>query len=200
MGGQPLAKWRRFKRQAVTCAVMVLSLTLCLAFGHASYRYTTKNLTEVVPGELYRSAQIDRDDLAAFKERYGIRSVLNLRGAQASKGWYQEEIAAAAELGLQHASFKMRANKPLSDDEAEWLIALMARMPKPLLVHCRQGADRTGLASALYLAAVKGMDPEAAEGQLSIYFGHVALPYLSEGWSMTETWERLELAMAAEAE
>lgn len=195
-----MGSWCRFRRRSSVCTIAALSLTLCLASGFASFRLSTRNLTEVIPGEFYRSAQVGRDDLFAFKERYGIRSVLNLRGAQVAKGWYQEEIAAAAELGLRHESFKMRANKPLTDDEAEWLIALMEEMPKPILVHCRQGADRTGLASALYLAAVKGVKPEAAGGQLSIFFGHVALPYLSEGWPMTETWERLELAMVTEME
>lgn len=195
-----MGSWCRFKRRTALCALAALSLTLCLTAGFASYRLSTRNLTEVIPGEFYRSAQIGREDLVAFKERYGIRSVLNLRGAHADRAWYQEEVAAAAELGLEHADYRMRANEPLSDDEAEWLIALMERMPKPLLVHCRQGADRTGLASALYLAAVKGIDPESAEGQLSIFFGHVALPFVSEGWPMTQTWERLELAMVTEGQ
>jgi len=192
-----VGSWCRLKRRGTISVIAALSLTLCLASGFASYRYATKNLTEVVAGEFYRSAQIGRDDLMAFTRRYGIKSVLNLRGAQASKDWYREEIAAAAELGLRHVDFKMKASEPLTDDEAEWLIALMEEMPKPMLVHCRQGADRTGLASALYLAAVKGVEPEAAQGQLSIFFGHVALPYLSAGWPMTETWERMELAMVS---
>lgn len=186
--------WRRYRRRAAILSPWVASLLLSSALGFAAYRLAIDNLAEVVPGELYRSSQIDREGLAAITERYHIRSVLNLRGAQRKKDWYQEEIAASQDLGLMHVDFPMKASEALSEGEVEKLVALMRTMPKPILVHCRQGADRTGLASALYLAALKGAGGAEAGGQLSLYFGHVAVPLLSEGWPMSETWERTQLA------
>ncbi|MFD2031462.1 tyrosine-protein phosphatase [Ancylobacter dichloromethanicus] len=57
---------------------------------------------------------------------------------------------------------------------------------KPILIHCQAGADRSGLASALYLAAIKKNSAEAeAEAQLSIRYGHFFLcpSLLSTRWT-----------------
>ena len=42
------------------------------------------------------------------------------------------------------------------------LIDVLERCPYPLLIHCKSGADRTGLASALYLMLQRGETPERA--------------------------------------
>ncbi len=68
----------------------------------------------------------------------------------------------------------------------------MRDAPKPLLIHCLAGADRTGLASALYVAGVEGRGELAAEWQLSIAYGHVGVPVLSRAWAMNQTWEKME--------
>lgn len=39
---------------------------------------------------------------------------------------------------------------------------------------------------------VRGEDIETAEGQISLYFGHFSIPYLSQAYPMDETWEKLE--------
>jgi len=45
---------------------------------------------------------------------------------------------------------------------------------RPVLFHCRSGADRTGLAAALYLMECEGEPLERAWGKgLSIVYGHV---------------------------
>jgi protein tyrosine/serine phosphatase len=67
----------------------------------------------------------------------------------------------------------------------------MERAEKPILIHCKAGSDRTGLAAALYLLTVNKPDEAAAEGQLSIRFGHFSLPFLPE-YAMDRTFEALE--------
>jgi protein tyrosine/serine phosphatase len=79
----------------------------------------------------------------------------------------------------------------LNEQEAMQLIAVMRDAPKPLLIHCQAGADRTGLASALYLAAIAGKSEQVAEGQLSLRYGHI--PYsFSRAFPMDETFEKME--------
>lgn len=160
--------------------------------GYLGFIALTGNFHPVVANEVYRSAQVSKADIAAYHETYGIRSILNLRGAAPGEAWYDEEIAASAALGVTHADFAMNASVQLSAAEAGQLIALMREMPKPLLVHCRHGSDRTGLAMSLYLAAISGADEATAEGQLSLWFGHFAVPVLSDAWPMDQSWERLE--------
>ena len=60
------------------------------------------------------------------------------------------------------------------------LIGLLRSLPKPLLIHCQGGADRTGLASALYCYAVEKQKPQIADRQLTIWDGHMPLYWLKE--------------------
>ena len=120
------------------------------------------NFHEVLPGQLYRSAQPTPGQLARYIQRYGIKTVINLRGPSEQK-WYRDEVATTSRLAIQHLDFRMTASRQLSDGESEELIALMKDAPKPLLIHCKAGADRTGLASVIYLQQVAGVDEETAE-------------------------------------
>ena len=45
-------------------------------------------------------------------------------------------------------------------------------MPKPMLVHCKSGSDRTGLAVTLYLHVIKGQPLDEARRALSWKYGH----------------------------
>lgn len=163
--------------------------------GYLAVLHYNGNFHTVVAGELYRSAQVKGNQLADYTEKVGLKSVLNLRGAAPNSGWYKDEMAESARLGLVHADFELSASREVTNEEAMQLIALMRILPKPLLIHCKHGSDRTGLLSALYLAAIKGVDAETANKQLSLYFGHFAVPYLSAAYPMDESWDRLEVAL-----
>jgi protein tyrosine/serine phosphatase len=163
--------------------------------GYLVVLHYNGNFHVVVDGELYRSAQVKGDQLAEYTRQVGLKSVLNLRGASPRSSWYQDEMAESARLGLVHADFELSASRMVTNEEATQLIALMRTLPKPLLIHCKHGSDRTGLLSALYLAAVKGQDEETAEKQLSLYFGHFSVPYLSAAYAMDESWEQFEMSL-----
>jgi len=51
-----------------------------LAISRYIYLEEFGNFHEVSKGTVYRSAQLDEDELAEYIDRYGIRSILNLRG------------------------------------------------------------------------------------------------------------------------
>jgi protein tyrosine/serine phosphatase len=163
-------------------------LTIGLYLG---YLQLTPNFATVVPGQLYRSAQLDGPELRAYAKQYSIRSVINLRGENTGRPWYDTEAAVSKNLGISHYDFRMSAGRELTQKKAEALISMMKEAPKPLLVHCMSGADRSGLASALYVAAVEHGGEEAAESQISLYFGHLSLPFIS-AYAMDRTFENLE--------
>lgn len=164
---------------------------LLLIGGYLGYVQLTDNFAPVVAGEVFRSAQLSRGSLQDYVQREGIRSIINLRGENAGKPWYNEEISAAKELGIQHIDFRMSARRELDQSQVEQLITLMQKAPKPVLIHCKAGADRTGLASALYVAAIAKHGEDAAERQLSIYYGHLSLPFIPE-FAMDRTFEAME--------
>jgi protein tyrosine/serine phosphatase len=170
-----------------------------LSFGaHLGILQLTGNFHEVVAGELYRSNQPSASRIASYAKDYGIRTIVNLRGKNDGAAWYSEEIAKASELGLTHVDFRMSASQELSMSEiAE--TSLMRDLPKPILIHCQSGSDRTGLVSAIYLNQIAGMDAEDAERQLSIRYGHFGIPYLSAAYPMDESWEKLETTLTPTA-
>jgi protein tyrosine/serine phosphatase len=149
------------------------------------------NFHVVVPGELYRSAQPTPDEIADYAESYGIKTIINLRGTDTNAVWYRAEIAESDKLGIAHIDFRMSPKRELTEPQAAALIALLKHAKKPILVHCANGADRTSLASALYLAAVDHDGEEAAENQISLWYGHFALP-LMPNFAMDDSWENLE--------
>lgn len=163
--------------------------------GLAAYLFAiqvTGNFSEVVPGALYRSNQPTALQVAEYAQRYGIRTIVNLRGIREDAAWYKNEVAAAGALGIRHIDFKMVASRQLTPEEAHRLVALLRDAPKPILIHCKSGADRTGLASVLYLNQIAGVDEDTAERQLSIRFGHFSIPFFSPSYAMDENWEKLE--------
>ena len=120
-----------------------------------------------------------------------VLGIINLRGANPGLHWYDKEVAEANLLGIRHIDFRMSARRELSRAQAVELIGLMAKAAKPILIHCASGSDRTGLASALYLASIAKLGEEASEGQLSLRFGHLSLPF-APGYAMDRTFEDLE--------
>lgn len=85
------------------------------------------NFGTVIRGQVYRSAQLGSATMSFNVQRYGIRAIINLRGSNPGQDWYDREVADAKALGIHHIDFRMSAKRALSREQAEQLIALMAR-------------------------------------------------------------------------
>lgn len=179
-------------RKRITKVLAVVSVVPVMFGLYFAALQISGNFHEVIPGQLYRSNQPTGDELTRYVMAHGIKTVINLRGENDKSSWYTNEMAAVDKLGVKHIDFGMSARRTLKLQRVAQLIQIMRDAPKPILIHCRSGADRTGLASAIYVNRVAGMDEEKAEGQLSFRFGHVAIPYLSSAYAMDETWENIE--------
>lgn len=133
------------------------------------------NVREVDPGRLYRSAQLTDGTLAGTMERYGIRSVINLRGAQPRAPFYQSEMRVCKELGAQHRDVALSAYALPPPAELRKVLLAFDQLPRPILLHCRGGSDRTGLVSALYEIVYEGRSVDEAEStQLTWRYGHLS--------------------------
>lgn len=158
--------------------------------GYLLIGYVGGNVAPVVEGEVWRAGQLSGPQLQRFIEAEGIRSVINLRGENTGSDWYDAEVAATAAAGARHIDFRMSSRQQLDRAQADALVALMREAPKPLLIHCEGGADRSSLAAALYAAEVAGQPRAVADWQISPIFGYLATPR-SPKWAMTDSWERL---------
>lgn len=137
---------------------------------HGFLRVWFRNRFQVTP-RLARSNQPSPAHLAD-EARRGTRTVVNLRGAS-DTGFYALEREACAELGLALVNFRFRSRDVPAPEEVLAWKELLTRIAYPALIHCKSGADRAGIAAALYLIFEEGLPPEEARRQLSLRYLHV---------------------------
>jgi protein tyrosine phosphatase (PTP) superfamily phosphohydrolase (DUF442 family) len=131
-----------------------------------------ENLHVVLPGELYRSAQPTDATLRRIQRDFGIRSVVNLRGPWPGKPWYDAERAVCAALGVTMYDVALCSHRLAPMDELRRLVRILDSCEKPVLLHCRRGADRTSLACAVYMVLYEGAGLDEALEQYRIIYGH----------------------------
>ena len=114
------------------------------------------NLFQVSP-ELYRSEQPGAGDVADLKA-LGIRSILNLRETH-------HDTAVKGLSGFRVFQVAMDAGEVT---RAQLLQALRATRdaPKPVLIHCWHGSDRTGVTVAAYRIVFQQWSNEQAIDEL----------------------------------
>ncbi len=97
---------------------------------------------------LYRSAQ---PSAAGFKEleKLGIKTIINLRREHSD----QKNLQGTA---LKYYEIPSKATEVKEDDLLEFLKIVTNPEEGPYLIHCRRGADRTGLFVAVYRIVVQG--------------------------------------------
>lgn len=165
----------RFLFGSILRASLVLGFLGFLVFAH---RYSTfrisKNFAEVVPGQFYRSAQLTDEELEKAIQDYRIKTVISLRGAPEHTEWYQEQTAVLAKHKVAfHALWWMAEFFP-PKAELQKYIQLLDTVEYPILIHCRVGSDRTGLATAIYAMDKLRTPKEIAINQhLSFDYWHV---------------------------
>ena len=158
------------KRLAASVA-MAFGLVLVASAGFYVYLKVSGNIHPVEVGIVYRSGQLTGGELEQTIAAHGIRTVLNLRGANPGQSWYDDELSATQARGAAHYDYRLSARRPVTAAQAEEILQLIRNAPKPILVHCKTGADRTGLVSALYQLS-RGVPASEAERELSLRFGH----------------------------
>jgi protein tyrosine phosphatase (PTP) superfamily phosphohydrolase (DUF442 family) len=175
--------------------VGLLAIALLLFLGGAyAYVHGGGNFHEVEKGVLYRSSWLGAEGLEKAIARHGVKSVLNLCGEQPGDAWYDSETQVARRRGIMFRSLALSAKNELDARQLAELVEALRDAPKPLLIHCRAGSDRTGLACAIYVASHGGSYRDACE-QLSLYYGH--FPYFgSKSVAMDVTLARFYDSLA----
>jgi protein tyrosine phosphatase (PTP) superfamily phosphohydrolase (DUF442 family) len=151
---------------------IILTAVLFLPASYFIYMEEQGNFHTITPGEAYRSAQLDGDELQHYIRKYNIKSIINLRGKRTGRSWYQEELLVSKQFDCRHYDLSISPDKSPSPEQVKKLLHLFETAPRPVLLHCKAGADRSGLAAALWKAVVDGAPKKLAGKQLSLRFGH----------------------------
>lgn len=133
------------------------------------------NVHEVIPGKLYRGAQPSGPALEAIIHKYKIRTVLNVRGCCWPDKWYTDEAAVCERLGVNLEEVSFSAVHLPSRHELRQLLEILDRAEAPIFVHCRQGADRTGITSMTAQLLLEGQSFSIAQRQLGLRYGHMPI-------------------------
>jgi protein tyrosine phosphatase (PTP) superfamily phosphohydrolase (DUF442 family) len=133
------------------------------------------NVHAVIPGRIYRGAQASAHSLEALVRRYGIRTIVNLRGCCTPEPWYLDEARVARDAGINLEDLTFSATRLPSKNEMRHLLDVLDRSEPPLFFHCRQGADRTGLACTAALLLQPDVPYDTARRQLGLRYAHVQL-------------------------
>jgi protein tyrosine/serine phosphatase len=160
-----------FRGDVTTARGRALAWVDALLIDHAVFRLIWTNFAAVAPGRLYRCNHPTPRHLATFTRRYGIKTLINLRG-QTRNGSDALSRDAAARLGLDFIDMALESRGAPQRDRILRLHDIFNTMRAPALIHCKSGADRAGLAAGLFLLFEGGTAREALQ-QLSLRFGHI---------------------------
>lgn len=134
---------------------------------HGFLRRRWRNEGLIAPG-IYRANHPDARMLARWKSR-GIVEVISLRAASGAVHKFEAETCEA--LGLRLHSVNLAARSAPNPMQLLRLLDLFDAVERPALVHCKSGADRTGLAAAMWKIHVEGCP--VAEAKRALGFRHL---------------------------
>jgi protein tyrosine phosphatase (PTP) superfamily phosphohydrolase (DUF442 family) len=136
-------------------------------FGFLRHRWTNEG--EVAPGVI-RTNNPDEKRWAGYAKR-GIKTVLNLRN-DTERAPFKLAQEACDTHGMRLVSVPMFPRHAPPRETLLGLIDLFPTLEKPILMHCKSGADRTGLVAAIWLLTQEGASLATAREELSLRYIH----------------------------
>lgn len=128
------------------------------------------NRPEKFAAEAWRSNQPSARQIKQLANR-GVNTIVSLRGLSAG-GATLLEIEACKQVGVDLVSFRMSSRGAPQPGVILRLAELINQIQKPVLFHCKSGADRSGFVAALYLLLTGQGSIEQAKAQLSWRYLH----------------------------
>ena len=138
----PVRPSRRKMLWLIPAAFLLAGLLL------GSWLLTSTRVHQVVPGEVLRSRQLEKDELRDVIETYDLRTVINLRGSPPGEKWLDDHKGVCSEYGVRHETTSFSVEEWPARHEVRRLVRFFDTSEPPILIHCYRGADRSGWAAA----------------------------------------------------
>jgi len=163
---RPRRRWLRWAQLGLSAAVVGLLIAeACRVYGGL-------NEHTVIHGRVYRTAQLGERDLQELTAKHRIRTVVNLRGTTLGDDVYQGECRGTFAADVAQEDVTLSAQTLPFPGELRRLVEVLDRSEYPLVIHCKQGADRTGLVSVMVLLLYTDATLDEARRQLWPRYGH----------------------------
>jgi hypothetical protein len=171
----------------VRAAIEVAAVLAAVVAIAAASRLFVGAVSTVIPGQVYRSRQLDPEKLEAEAKRLALRSILNLRGERDGETWYRAELEVSKRLGIEHRDLRLSSERLPSRERFRALVEALAALPRPVLLHCSAGVDRSGFAAGVAVLAAGG-DLSAARSELGPIAGLLSRSVLPRVLDRYEGW------------
>jgi hypothetical protein len=128
-----------------------------------------RNFCVVKPGVLWRAEAPTRSD-AQWLVEHGVGSVVSL---QLDIRHSFESVRLDPRLARSVTYYRVTDFSAIQvlthrhlDEHLAFVLAIIREAPKPVLINCRAGVDRTGIITAAYRMLVDGMSPKQAIAEM----------------------------------
>ena len=135
-----------------------------------------------VDNGLYRSAQMYGMYVAPLLKQFGIKTIINLRGANPKSSWYEPERQICKNLGINHINSPLHSRRLPEKEALVTLLKAFETASFPILIKCSGGADRTTLASCLYLLKIYGKHGLEKANNQTRFWPYLHLPKRHQRW------------------
>lgn len=138
---------------------------------HGIFRFKWRSLYKISEN-VYRCNQPFPWQILADKNKRGIKTIINLRGVRDCSSFYLEKEA-CKKYNIELINFPVTSRAAPKSETIFEAKELFKKIEYPILMHCKSGADRAGLMSALYLILHKNLPVKEAKKQLSFKYLHI---------------------------
>lgn len=178
-GAWEVALWRY--DHSIETELGLWQARLFAAFNdHGLLRRRWRNKGVIAPG-VFRANHPDAKALAYWKAR-GVVELISLRPANGPV--HALEAGECAALGLRLRNVALQSREAPRRVRLLELLDVFDTLERPALIHCKSGADRTGLAAALWAIHVEGRSVAEARAGFSLWHLHFS-------WSKTGVLDRV---------
>lgn len=150
------------------------------------------NFHWIEPGLAARSSQAYAGFLGPFLRAHGISAVINLRGPNPKWRWWHYEKRVCLKGAVAHYDVMLSSKRLPTTQMLINLIDTFGQSPRPILLKCSGGQDRTSFAAALWIVDRKGWRAfDEAQAQFARWpYLHLPKPH--------QRWLKLFLEFAKE--
>src|SRR2546423_1053585 len=161
----------RRRRLVIWIAVAAVGLLSIAGAWWLAIVFIFFNFHEVGPG-VYRSSQPSLQFLQRMIHEKNLRSIIKLNNSRESS-WSAGEGAIVRAAGVQYFDVPIGVTELPARYDLIAIIDALESAQRPLLIHCKTGADRTGFVAALVqMHDGKRLD-EAISDQLRLGYLHI---------------------------
>lgn len=130
------------------------------------------NFYQISPNA-YRSSQPTPYQVIRRAKKYGIKTIVNVRGFPKNSPLHDLEQEACDKAGITLKHYKIYSRTIPRLEELKTLHALLNEIEYPVMFHCKSGADRVGIVSTLYLHWKEGIPLEETNMLKFWPYGHI---------------------------